>query len=189
MANTLSLFDSPPHPLKPRMKLDWSGTMTKPTSRTKRPVKYYFIDFDLSRMYEPEEHRLETPPWGGDKTVPEFLIPNPEPCDPFPVDVYCLGNAIRRSFLDGYEEFFVAQTGLEFMRELITDMVKDDPKARPTMAEVVERFDKIVQGLSSWRLRSPVVRVDKRLGFFGSAAHWIKQLCYMARRLPAIPKA
>lgn len=44
--------------------------------------------------------------------------------------------------------------GLEFMDPLIADMVQDDPTKRPTMDEVVSRFDKTMKSLSYFRLRS-----------------------------------
>lgn len=75
--------------------------VTTPFSRTLKPVKYYFIDFGLSKIYRPQDVPfLKQPPWGGDKSVPEHLIPSPPPCDPFAVDVYCLGNFLRQYFLD-----------------------------------------------------------------------------------------
>jgi len=190
MADTLHLYASPPHPSRPWMKLDYSGPTAKPVSRTKRPVKYYLMDFGLSKIYRPEDapHR-EDPPWGGDKTVPEFLVPNPLPCDPFPVDVYCLGNAIRRNFLDGWENRIKPKRGFEFMRELVSDMVNDDPSKRPAMSEVVARFEDIVKGLSNWELRSPVVDVDAPWSIFRSTSHWTRQLGHIVRRLPAIPRA
>ncbi|KAF8069049.1 hypothetical protein FPV67DRAFT_1561759 [Lyophyllum atratum] len=191
MADTLSLYDSPPHPSHPWMKRDFSGTTSKPISRTRKPVKYHLVDFGLSMIRRPEDapHR-EAPPWGGDKTVPEFLVPHPSPCDPFPVDVYCLGNAIRRNFLDGWEDLVKRKRGFEFMRELVSDMVNDDPRKRPAMSEVVSRFEIIVKGLSSWKLRSRVIDADEPMstGFFRSAAHWTRQLGHIARRLPPIPR-
>ncbi|KAG6886790.1 hypothetical protein C0995_004658, partial [Termitomyces sp. Mi166 len=101
MADTAHLFDSPPHPLEGNLKRDFSGRVSKLTSRTLKPVKYYLIDFGLSEIYRPEDAPfLKQSPWGGDKTVPEHLVPHAPPCDPFAVDVYCLGNYLRQSFLD-----------------------------------------------------------------------------------------
>ncbi|KAF8069045.1 kinase-like domain-containing protein [Lyophyllum atratum] len=192
MADTLHLFDSPPHLCETTMKRDFSGRTSKPASRTRKPVKYYLVDFGLSIIYRPEDgpHR-EAPPWGGDKTVPEFLVPNPAPCDPFPVDVYCLGNGIRQYFLDGRENLIKPKRGFEFMRELISDMVNDDPSKRPAMSEVTSRFDDIVKGLSNWKLRSRVIDVDEpgSTGFFRSTAHWTRQLGHIVRRCPPIPRA
>lgn len=100
MADTACLFDSPPHPLERHMKRDFSGRASKPTPRTLKPVKYYIIDFGLSEIFRPEDAPpLKQPPWGGDKSVPEHLVSS-VPCDPFAVDVYCLGNYLRQSFLD-----------------------------------------------------------------------------------------
>ena len=76
------------------------------------------------------------------------------------------------------------------MRELVADMVHNDPSKRPTMSEVVARFDKIANGLSAWKLRSRIAEVTEPhiTRVFRSVRHWSKQVGYMARRLPAIPK-
>lgn len=101
MAGTVSLFNVTPHPAQRFRRLDYKGWVSVSYSRTRKPVKYYLIDFDLSEVFRPEDApHLRQPPWGGDKTVPEFLLPNPSPCDPFAVDVYCLGNFIREDYLD-----------------------------------------------------------------------------------------
>lgn len=96
-----------PRPLYPELyhfvsiskKRDMSGT-AKNYTRTRKPVRYYFIDFGLSRRYNPAKGPpLSRPIWGADRTVPEFHK-SLEPCDPFPTDVYYLGNVIRTVFLD-----------------------------------------------------------------------------------------
>ena len=51
--------------------------------------------------------------------------------------------------------------GVEFMRSLVDDMVQDDPAKRPTMDEVVQRFDKIRASLSWWTLRRRLVPLDE----------------------------
>ncbi|KNZ77211.1 hypothetical protein J132_06206 [Termitomyces sp. J132] len=190
MADTACLFDSPPHPWKRRMKRDFSGRVSNPTSRTLKPVKYFLLDFGLSQAYRSEDAPfLRKPPWGGDRTVPEHLAPDASPCDPFAVDVYCLGNYLRQSFLDGWDGVHRSTPqGFEFMRELITDMVHKDPIKRPTMSDVAARFDVIVGRLGNRKLRSPVIPSDHRYGLFETAAHWSKQLVRMARRIPAIPR-
>jgi hypothetical protein len=100
MADASPLYDSPPHPFASHMKRDFSGEVKSSSNRTRSPIRYYLVDFGLSRRYNPEDGpHLEPPGWGGDKTVPEFLA-STDLCDPFPVDVYCLGNAIKRHFLD-----------------------------------------------------------------------------------------
>lgn len=95
-----------PRPLYPQMFHPIDGLLdmdlrkkAKNYSRTARPTKYYFIDFGLSRQYTQDDAPiLEDIIRGGDKSVPEHQG-NPECCDPFPTDIYYLGNMIRENFL------------------------------------------------------------------------------------------
>jgi len=77
------------------------------------------------------------------------------------------------------------------MRELVDDMVQDDPKQRPTMKEVVSRFHDIAKGLSSWKLRSRIVVVTEKPSrrIHRSIVHWVKRAAFVVRRIPAVPKA
>ncbi|KAG6834335.1 hypothetical protein H0H93_010363 [Arthromyces matolae] len=192
MADYAPLYSHPPHPINNRRRRDYRGYVAPPVSRTVTPIKYYFIDFDLSEVFGPNDVRLRIPPWGGDRTVPEHKLPYDPPCDPFPVDVYCLGNVIRQGFLDGSPNRLLnlkPQQGFEFIRELVSDMVKDNPQERPTMNQVVARYDDIINGLGEWELRSPVVTVGESLGIFGFIGHWVKHFVYHLRGIPAIPRA
>ena len=72
----------------------------RPHSRTARPVKYYFIDFGLSRRYSSDDvNPMEGPIIGGDRTVPEFQNDPYTLRNPFHTDVYYMGNLIRTTFL------------------------------------------------------------------------------------------
>ena len=75
------------------------------------------------------------------------------------------------------------------MAGLITDMVQDDPGKRPTIDEVVTRFNDIQKGLSSWKLRSRVVKINDNglVGFFRGITHWSRRVQYIVRRVPAVP--
>jgi hypothetical protein len=100
MADSSRLYDFPPHAYDRTKKRDFSGHVKIRSSRTLTPIRYYLVDFGLSRRYNPEDGPpLALPRWGGDKSVPEFVAAD-TPCNPFPVDVYCLGNAIRQYFLE-----------------------------------------------------------------------------------------
>ena len=67
---------------------------------TQLPPKYYLIDFGISSRYDADELPvLEDPIHGADRTVPEFKHPDAPPCDPFPTDVYYLGNVFRMDFI------------------------------------------------------------------------------------------
>ncbi|KAH9959175.1 kinase-like domain-containing protein, partial [Russula dissimulans] len=152
-------------------------------SRTRRPTRYLLIDFGLSRRYDPANGPpLEKPVHGGDKTVPEHRDLN-TPCNPFPTDVYYLGNMIREDYMQKYKEF-------EFMESLVTDMVQEDPTKRPSMEEVVTRFSEIRGKLSTWKLRSRIARRDELwpVTVWKSIHHWYCTIGYVLGRKAAIPE-
>jgi hypothetical protein len=97
MMDATLLYPEPYHPVK-TYKRGFTGEATHLT-RTKRPTRYYLVDFGISRRYNPQDGTpIEAPIWGGDKTVPEFQNSN-EPRNPFPTDIYYLGNLIRETFI------------------------------------------------------------------------------------------
>jgi hypothetical protein len=99
------LYDQPMHPVKSDRTYDWKRRV-KPKRRTRRPVRYYYIDFDLCEQYDPAVGKAhKVPGYGGDRTPPEFKHPE-RLCDPFAVDVYRLGN-ILRSRIVGVCDFLV----------------------------------------------------------------------------------
>ncbi|KIK01660.1 hypothetical protein K443DRAFT_122275 [Laccaria amethystina LaAM-08-1] len=55
------------------------------------------------------------------------------------------------------DDIWKPKKGFSFLRRLIQDMCKENLKDRPTINEVVERFESICALLSDWKLRSPVV--------------------------------
>ena len=76
------------------------GVETIPRYKASGPVRYYFIDFGLSRRYSPDDTSpLAFPIFGGDKTVPEFQN-SKKPMNPFPTDIYYLGNLLREDLLE-----------------------------------------------------------------------------------------
>ncbi|KAF8134314.1 kinase-like domain-containing protein [Boletus edulis] len=169
------------HPASPLMKRDFSG-FARYKTRTERPPKYFLIDFGLSRRYDDSIAKpMEVPIWGGDKEVPEFQNSN-APCDPFSTDVFYIGNAIKKEFIE-------SNLGFDLMRPLITDMVQKDPSKRPTMDEVVQRFAAITAGLGNRKLRSRVVGKGEKVyhRVTRDTFHWMRQFGYIARGIPAIP--
>ncbi|TFK74330.1 hypothetical protein BDN72DRAFT_81540 [Pluteus cervinus] len=162
----------------------------KAFTRTQKPPKYYFIDFGLSRQYDPSEtNPLEPPIFGGDKTVPEFQT-NKETSNPFHTDIYYIGNMIREYIIEGIELEFKGHYGMDFLNPLINDMVQNDPAKRPTMDEVVKRFEEICKEHSSWKLRSrPAPR--RRENIFKAIphqlGHWKRRIGYIVCRVHHIP--
>lgn len=95
-----------------------------------RPVKYFFIDFDLSLRYSSNVNRCEVGQIGQDRSAPEMLTPN-IPYDPFKADVYQLGNVILNMIAE-YEE------GLELFEVVGKAMTKFDPDKRPLASDAVQ---------------------------------------------------
>ncbi|KAJ7092967.1 hypothetical protein B0H15DRAFT_972724 [Mycena belliarum] len=182
------------HPVRYKKKQDLSGT-AKFYTRTQRPPKYYLIDFGLSRRYETRDPPpLEPPIEGGDPNAPEFRfrangrLP-PESCDPFPTDIYYLGRLILGGFIEGYSGIGRDnhKHGFEFMKALADDMVGEDPAKRPTIDEVIERFAAIRDSLSSWKLRSRVVRSRDFPNPSRPMKHWLRRVWFIIRRTPSVP--
>ncbi|KAH0830127.1 hypothetical protein J3R83DRAFT_1473 [Lanmaoa asiatica] len=181
MLDPRELYPNSFHPMETSLKRDYSGS-AKHYTRIQRPPKYYFIDFGLSRRYDPTDaDPREVPIWGGDKEVPEFQNSN-EPCNPFPTDVFYIGNAVRKGFVE-------TKVGFEFMEHLVADMVQANPSNRPNMDEVVARFNEIRAGLSNWKLRSRVVdkEEEKIERVTRSVSHWARRIGFVARGVPAVP--
>lgn len=79
----------------------------KPLRRCDVPsVRYYLVDFGISMSFaQTVGPRLTTSFHGIDRDVPEFAID--EPYDPFPVDIFILGNLFRKKFLTVRLYFFI----------------------------------------------------------------------------------
>ncbi|KAK7448445.1 hypothetical protein VKT23_013707 [Stygiomarasmius scandens] len=161
MVDSTPLFRQLMHPTEPLRRYNWRGKAS-PRSITRHPVKYFFIDYDLCRQYDPQAGPArELPGYGGDRSVPEFEAHPDEPCDPFAVDIYRLGNFIRRFMMSSQQvdeeadvEDLKVNHALDFMSGLVADMTQNDPSKRPSIDEVVTRFDETVKGLSFIKLRS-----------------------------------
>ncbi|KAJ7141178.1 hypothetical protein C8R44DRAFT_827715 [Mycena epipterygia] len=176
------------------------------------PPKYYFIDFGISFRSDPSLVGAQPamPVDGGDKSVPEhegdgFSFST----DPFVTDMYFLDNLIRTEFLDvrpKTKAVIVKLTpvfrdssmryvkrpsrfGFEFMRPLVDEMVKRNSKERPTIDQVVERFKSIVDGLSTWKLRSRARGREEHtiLSLPRIVRHWYRRIGFTVRKAPAIP--
>lgn len=171
-----SMFIDAWHPSDQYMSEDFKHAARHRT-RTQSPPRYYYIDFGISRKYDASNTSpLEIPIYGGDKGVPEFAEDYNKHWNPFPTDVWYLGHAIQETFLDCY-------SGVEFLGDLVSDMMKSDPAQRPNMDDVFSRFQVLRQGLSNWKLRSRVAHHDEG-SLFDLLAHWARRIQYIVRRIP-----
>ncbi|TBU31687.1 hypothetical protein BD311DRAFT_656397 [Dichomitus squalens] len=172
------------HPKDPDKSPDFKSK-ARHSNRTVCPVKYYFIDFGLSRRYNPEDGPpREHPIRGGDKSVPEFQSWKGDLVDPFPTDIYYVGNMIRTDILEKFE-------GVEFLAPLADDMTATDPIQRPTIQEVVRRFDELLKPLDNPILRSRLLLrgqpEDWKTRWLRDFGHSLRSFGYALLRKSAIP--
>ncbi|RDX54859.1 hypothetical protein OH76DRAFT_1478375 [Lentinus brumalis] len=176
------MFPEPYHPMFTDKSLDFKRSVSH-YSRTKRPCRYYWTDFGLSRQYEPDDvHPEENIILGGDRTVPEFKDEHVFTHNPYHTDLYYLGNLIREDFLQKY-------SNLEFMYHLIARMIKPKPEQRPTMDEAVRMLDAVISKLPWWKLRARLRRRkdDVVLHFLKDVGHTFRTASYLLLRIPAVP--
>ena len=53
-----------------------------------------------------------------------------------------------------WDFYKLTRTGLDFLRPLVEDMVKDNSSEQPTIDDVVVRFDELRKSHSRWRLQA-----------------------------------
>ena len=98
MLDPTNMYPESFHPVKRNRSKDFRHK-AKVYSRTRRPTRYLLIDFGLSRQYDPAAGPpLDQPLQGGDKSAPEHQD-GKTPCNPFPTDVYYLGNLVRQHYI------------------------------------------------------------------------------------------
>ncbi|KAF5326602.1 hypothetical protein D9611_000733 [Ephemerocybe angulata] len=176
------------HLFRSDTSLDMKKNVMPKTTRTEGHPRYYIIDFGLSRRYDGTQNPPYeiTPVYGTDTTVPEFRNLD-EPHNPFPIDVYCLGNMVKIKVLGRTGE----NLGFQWLLPLLDDMTKEDPEDRPTMEVVMTRFSDLTRGLKEWKLRSKF-RLDwDDLAWYEQTTtivpHWWRKLRFTVTRTPAIP--
>ncbi|KAI0044686.1 hypothetical protein FA95DRAFT_1680996 [Auriscalpium vulgare] len=171
------------HPVKMNRTKNFHW-IAKSYTRTQRPPRYYLIDFGLSRYYDPAfGEALDHAMFGGDKSVPEFRdFPNCPDHNPFPTDIYYIGNMLREDFIQKYY-------GFEWLEALVADMCHEDPRMRPPIGVVSSRFAEVSGALTSSKLRSRLVgRKDSCvLGPFRWIRHIYRTTGYIVTRTPAVP--
>ncbi|RPD78669.1 hypothetical protein L226DRAFT_503302 [Lentinus tigrinus ALCF2SS1-7] len=180
MMHPTPLLSEIAHPTKPHRSYDFRRKVREYT-RTERPTRYYIIDFGLSRRFFPGDNFIAPTNFGGDGTVPEYKDPSGM-SNPFPIDVYHLGNMIKTHYMQ-------KSYSLNFMRPLLEDMTQTDPEKRPTIVEAAARFDKLCTSLSTWKLRSRFVYRNEFFvaRVYRACRHVVRTFSYVAHGIPALP--
>lgn len=131
-----AMYPKPWHPARDYRTRDLAADC-KPYSRYQHPPRYYLIDFGISRIYDPNgPPPLESVHFGGDKSVPEFKNLT-QKHNPFPTDVYYVGNIIRKCF-------FEVRTSLHLTRHLLS------------LNDLGSAYHRSIKGSTSWRISSPI---------------------------------
>ncbi|KAF9480297.1 hypothetical protein BDN70DRAFT_905842 [Pholiota conissans] len=154
--------------------------LNKMYTRTQRPPRYYWIDFGNSARFDPSNKAPRIAPLHGtDKSAPDFRrAKSGEELDPFPTDIYYLGNLLRLRFTEGFPYLGYPRIyGLDFLKPLIDDMC-------------VVRLDGIIRQQGSWTLRSQVwCSNDNIFGIiYRLCPHWARRLYYIVTRATPIPQ-
>lgn len=102
-------------------------------------IRYYIIDFGMSVYIPPGVPRRILGNRGADREAPELSVH--VPYDPFPTDVFILGNALRKAIDRPYFR-------VSFLRPLISAMVDPDPGARPTVEDALGHWREIRKQVS-----------------------------------------
>ncbi|KAJ6457773.1 hypothetical protein C8R47DRAFT_1163936 [Mycena vitilis] len=174
------------HPMKPWLDPSFRQP-SRPITRTECWPRYHLIDFGLSRQYNPNNGLpFEDVICGGDKSPPEYDY---AACNPFPTDIYLLGNLLKCEFLYSRNQFddfdspvFEHQPWL-FLKPLIHDMTLQDASQRPTIGEVIERFDLLCCKLSRRHLRYS----GQQFYILDELSRWFRQFKRKLRRVAPLP--
>ncbi|KAL6300710.1 kinase-like domain-containing protein [Sparassis latifolia] len=147
MMDAAPLYPQGHHPVR-RLASSDSIYLLSPLSRTDHPVRYYFIDFGISSMFEEGQSPYVVGRKGRDKELPE--LSDDVPYDAYKVDIFILGNLYKKDFLQKYH-------GLEFLEPLIKAMTARDPAHRPEAEVALKIYYDIRRRLNPpllrWRLR------------------------------------
>ena len=95
MMDARALYPEGYHPARRFVTPDGERQAT-PLSRTDYPVRYYYIDFDLSVRFEEGQSHNVIGDVGRDNEVPE--LSNDVPYNAFKVDIFALGNLYFKEF-------------------------------------------------------------------------------------------
>lgn len=204
MMDPRDLYPDGFHPMSQILDAAWTPALAKHSTRTRAPVKYYFIDFGISCAFDPADTEpLAIPIRAGDKSAPDFTDDSLIPINPFPTDVYYIGNLIRMDIMEvqymclyGVDCVHLRQDvqqyrRIDFMGPLIEDMVQADPTKRPNMDVVVERFEYIRRSLPWWKLRRRLRLREEDgapiLSFVRDVRQFFHTLCDIVMSHSAIP--
>ncbi|PIL24563.1 hypothetical protein GSI_12447 [Ganoderma sinense ZZ0214-1] len=157
MMDGRTLYPEGHHPVRTDFLPDGAND-ARPFPRSSANVRYYYIDFGLSRLFEEGESPLVLGRTGRDKEIPE--LSNEVPYDAYRADVFALGNLYYKEFISKYH-------GLDLIQPLVDMMKWKNPAQRPSADAAFHIFESIYgrtdEALLRWRLRSRTESAPERV--------------------------
>lgn len=114
MMDAPSMFPNGFHPcdvFRDRGGTQWVKTI--PRHRASGPIRYYFINFRDSVLFEPDEEHLVYGSDRADQDVPEMPKGFGDVYNPFPADVFIIGNIFKKHFIPVSLLYFILFTSTE----------------------------------------------------------------------------
>ncbi|KAH9847021.1 kinase-like protein [Lenzites betulinus] len=146
MMDAKPLYPDGYHPASLDRSEDLSYEVT-PLPRAGRSIRYYYVDFGLSIRFPEGMPPYAVGDVGRDTEVPELSTETPY--DAFKVDIYAMGNLLRKKFEQPYNS-------MEFLLRLFEPMTRRNPELRPTADEVRVEWQytrpELSESLLRWRL-------------------------------------
>ncbi|TDL22593.1 hypothetical protein BD410DRAFT_722812 [Rickenella mellea] len=159
MMDATPLYPDGFHPINQDMLPSFDGPARHLTRRQASPVKYYFIDFGISRLWLGKTKVTRSPgAVGRDRDVPERQD-NDNIYNPFLVDIFLLGYPVPTSLT--HTCLIVIRT--YFLAPLADAMMKTDPEQRPTPSEALALFRIIINEQSGLSLRRRLQTANESL--------------------------
>jgi hypothetical protein len=134
---------------------------------------------------------MDEPLPGGDESAPEHRS-GQGLCNPFYTDIYYIGNLVRQEFMEVCDSIasyiddliFFKCNGFEFMEDLVSSMIQDDPALRPPIEDVLQEFSRIRASLSNRKQRSAIIpkNTPRVLGIIRQARQFVRNLRYIVSR-------
>ncbi|KIJ57330.1 hypothetical protein M422DRAFT_219243, partial [Sphaerobolus stellatus SS14] len=163
MMDASELYPEGFHPIDIIRSRDYKGKAKQYFTRSEKRPKYYIIDFGISEQYNSISSVSDFPIMGGDKSVPEFQGEGRyKKQNPFPTDIYYIGNLIQTDFLDVSTFVLYRYCNLVFIRNLVDKMRSPDPANRPSIEVVLRDFEVIRNSLAPSLLRSRCLKHSER---------------------------
>ncbi|KAI0737368.1 kinase-like domain-containing protein [Daedaleopsis nitida] len=129
-----------------------------PLARIDHPVRYFYIDFGISRHFAEGSQPMAVGREGRNLTIPE--LSSTVPYNAYKIDVFALGDVYSKEFMEKYYD-------LDDLVPLLEAMRRPDPSQRVSAEEAFSMFQEIRSHYNDislrWRLRARSESAPERM--------------------------